>query len=526
MSLTKVTYSMIAGEAINVLDYGAVGDDSTDNLTFIQNAIDASVGKTLFIPKGTYQVSDSLIGVSNLTILFESGATLKIEPGSAVTTADAILYFNECSNVAILGNGASLIGERKGTGTDDIVQGISILGCTDVYVEKINIFDCAGDGILIQGAADNDPIFSERVVVRDVYLSNCMRNGIAITSCIDGLIENCIAHNTNGKSPEAGFVLEPEGGSTRMLNVRLVNCTGTDNKQFDFELVLGGNVTPVTNSVGVELINCVSRDSTTYTTTVGFAVLNHRDTMANDGYVRLLNCKAMNVNNHGLMIRNIDKDGQPVELFNIELVDTALTLAGNMIGGVDTPFVLYTNTSIPSFADPGNVTIKGLRVVDNTRDRTPYYITSAGSLWLNVVFTELDWINTVGTTSFPFTDAGTDADISWIQEPFQVNRTANITISTRYAGWRLTNLGASGAVIFTLPPISAVYDWTYFDFYVLASQELRIAPNAADTIFVVGTGDGKYVSASAIGVWMRVKYHNADGWLFETNSIASITAEP
>jgi hypothetical protein len=61
MALTKATNRMITGAVINVLDYGAVGNGSTDDTVAIQAAMDtASDGNALFFPKGRYVVSSTL----------------------------------------------------------------------------------------------------------------------------------------------------------------------------------------------------------------------------------------------------------------------------------------------------------------------------------------------------------------------------------------------------------------------------------------------------------------------------------
>ena len=61
MALTKATNRMINGAVINVLDYGATGDGSTDDTAAIQAAMDAaSDGNALFFPKGRYVVSSTL----------------------------------------------------------------------------------------------------------------------------------------------------------------------------------------------------------------------------------------------------------------------------------------------------------------------------------------------------------------------------------------------------------------------------------------------------------------------------------
>ena len=69
MSLTKVSYSMIAGAPINVVDYGVVGNNSADDTAAIQAAIDAMInGSTLdFEPGKTYRVTAPIVVPPNLT---------------------------------------------------------------------------------------------------------------------------------------------------------------------------------------------------------------------------------------------------------------------------------------------------------------------------------------------------------------------------------------------------------------------------------------------------------------------------
>lgn len=62
MSLTKVSYSMINGAEVNVLDFGAVGDGVTNDTAAIQAAIAAlgTNGGGVYFPAGTY-VTDTIV---------------------------------------------------------------------------------------------------------------------------------------------------------------------------------------------------------------------------------------------------------------------------------------------------------------------------------------------------------------------------------------------------------------------------------------------------------------------------------
>lgn len=78
MSLTKVSYSMIQGAVANVLDYGAVGDGTTNDTAAIQAAIDAinakSTNGAVYLPSGTYKTTAALVVPYGVSI-FGDGAT-------------------------------------------------------------------------------------------------------------------------------------------------------------------------------------------------------------------------------------------------------------------------------------------------------------------------------------------------------------------------------------------------------------------------------------------------------------------
>jgi hypothetical protein len=84
MSLTKVSYSMIEGAPVNVLDFGAVGDGVTDDSVAIQAAIDAAGNGTLIFPAGVYLVGDLSIVGRQITMIGEGmkSTELKAKPGS------------------------------------------------------------------------------------------------------------------------------------------------------------------------------------------------------------------------------------------------------------------------------------------------------------------------------------------------------------------------------------------------------------------------------------------------------------
>lgn len=91
--------------------------------------------------------------------------------------------------------------------------------------------------------------------------------------------------------------------------------------------------------------------------------------------------------------------------------------------------------------------------------------------------------------------------------------TDGATLTANQSGAVISNLGASGAATFVLPPAIAGLE---FIFVVEVAQELRIDPNTTQTIALPSTGvqsaAGKYITADAIGEKVHIVCISAGTW--------------
>lgn len=77
---------------VDVQEYGAAGDDSTDDAAAIQDALDAlSSGGMLHIPAGTYRAGTNLSFASDIAVMLAPGAILKPTSGITITINGPIL---------------------------------------------------------------------------------------------------------------------------------------------------------------------------------------------------------------------------------------------------------------------------------------------------------------------------------------------------------------------------------------------------------------------------------------------------
>ena len=89
-------------------------------------------------------------------------------------------------------------------------------------------------------------------------------------------------------------------------------------------------------------------------------------------------------------------------------------------------------------------------------------------------------------------------------------------ITEAYSGGVFTNEGATGAAVFALGPSAVGVELT---FRVMTAQELRIDPSGTETIALPSTGAqgaaGKYLTADAVGEWVKLVCVKAGQWQVE-----------
>lgn len=177
MALTKAHNRMIEGAYVNVLDYGAKGDGSTDDTAAIQAALNAaSLGGVVYFPKGEYVVSTlthtgpaiRLLGsnagnASNRTFgaLYSSTIRFTETTNDAFTFTDAGYFSKNVSfeNLGIMANTSGYaidiqkhgefrfvdcLIDNRGAGGGVNLNEVYLISFTDCYITKSDNFRASG----------------------------------------------------------------------------------------------------------------------------------------------------------------------------------------------------------------------------------------------------------------------------------------------------------------------------------------------------------------------------------------------
>ena len=266
-----VTPPVVDPTYYSVKDYGALGDNSTNDTVAINNLIiylNSIGGGYVYIPDGTYMVdgvgtsgNGGIKPKSNVHLVLSTNAYLKVI--SNTSQYYQIVWFSNISNSSI--TGGNIVGDRHthnyGTsGSHEWGYGIRITSGTNISCTNVNSTDCTGDGIVIGGNSTGQT-YSQNVTITNCICDGNRRQGISVTSVVGLLVTGGSLINTNGTDPQAGIDFEPWKSSDYIQDcvvdgVTISGNTGWGIDWWFFHLV--GGTRPVT----IEIKNCIVTGNT------------------------------------------------------------------------------------------------------------------------------------------------------------------------------------------------------------------------------------------------------------------------
>lgn len=229
-------WRMLDAYDITVHDFGAKGDGSTDDTTFIQACINATGGNFSLGEGLTYITSArlDLTGLSYFTIDMNS-STIKMEDGTAVSGGFHMIYFSSCSYFTV--KNGTFDANRDNRTPDEVSAQTIWLGSnvTDFKFDKVYSMNAVVDGWYL---ASSDPTDASTHAARGDFIDcgadNGYRQGM---SMIQGNNINIIGGfytGTNGTNPQAGIDLESNVGDANdsINNINIFGAKITGNTGF------------------------------------------------------------------------------------------------------------------------------------------------------------------------------------------------------------------------------------------------------------------------------------------------------
>lgn len=199
MSLTKVSYSMITGAVVNVLDYGADNTGATDSAAAIRKALDyagsLTRGATVVFPEGTYSVQGTIYIPTTTGLILRGENAILTGQGAGSGT-----IFETGAEAYSTGGTSNWTFNETYPHYAQIIEGFTFKNCY-YGIKAWN---------LLQGSVVQNNTTSSGVTTL-MYLQRCFYCGVLSNAAID-------CYNVSGTQiTEACFIF---GGENNVMNIQ------------------------------------------------------------------------------------------------------------------------------------------------------------------------------------------------------------------------------------------------------------------------------------------------------------------
>lgn len=217
--LTKVSYSMITGAPVNVLDFGAVGDGIANDTSAINTALASAANIQLYFPPGTYKHTGISCTTATTVSIVGEGATLFLANGSNTKC----VYIENANSFTM--TGMTVDGNQANqtiTGTRLNGCGVQTQAVLNVTIQNNTIKNVSTGASIVIGSAD--PFAASTTTETALVSNNVIRNSgfIGAPFTCDGIycqLDNAkISDNIIFTGTDFGVALEYSKGSTVCRN--------------------------------------------------------------------------------------------------------------------------------------------------------------------------------------------------------------------------------------------------------------------------------------------------------------------
>lgn len=165
-SQNQLVAELIVNDLVNVKQHGAKGDNTTDDLSILQAINDLYENRTIFIPNGTYLISNTLFISNNNSLLMDKNAKIK-----ASQHMDYLLVYNKQNITSSYDKtfrkyikGGTLDGDYKVDISMLSVQGILGFNISDITILNFNKY---GIKTKYQDNSDVNECFFNNIYIRN-----------------------------------------------------------------------------------------------------------------------------------------------------------------------------------------------------------------------------------------------------------------------------------------------------------------------------------------------------------------------
>jgi len=496
------------GKVYHTERYGIVpGENVTAPLTALQTAISEAGGGIIQWAPGEYYLVDFQLA-SNVQWRAPKGlVTIKLPPD--LPTGSNLQIVEGDDKVGLRFEGIIFDGNRSayGTGISEHWHCADFRGC-DVEIVDCEFNNAIGDGAYF-GQGLSGP---SRVRGYGWRMNNNRRNGIAVVSVTEFVVDDIVIVGTNGTDlpagPEAGIDFEPNSTNDRLENIRITNIRTEENRG-------GGIVVAPRLMVGADSdVDIVIRGHTSVEDRIASFRVGHC-TGALGGRVIVQDARWIRPVRAGFVARNWASVGPRVEIRNPFILDPESGQAGStMYGSV---FTIYREDGDGDGSTPaGNIHIfePELRVTGPTTAPKFLYVHPDAPTPENISL--VDPIAVEGMNVTNCVDLRATKCFASDRHQLLVRSTGNASFELREREWvsliNTDGMNTTRTVILSSdievgwPDIEVVHTAT-------SGNPMKILPDEESVILPLSSTPGKAIVASTRGSRIRLRKVEADAWM-------------